>query len=57
MSVIGLLMVGAAIALVVIARPRNQIVAPWLATEARQQALGFTLVLLLTIGAFLSLSG
>jgi hypothetical protein len=56
MFLIGLLMVGAAIGLVIVARPKNQEVVPWLATESRQQALGFGVVLLLTVGAFVSLS-
>jgi hypothetical protein len=56
MFLIGLLMVGAAIGLMIVARPKNQEVVPWLATEGRQQAIGFGLVVLLTLGAFLSLS-
>jgi hypothetical protein len=56
MQVIGLLLLAAAIAMLVIARPHNGIVVDWLATESRQQYYGFTFVVLLAVGLFMSLN-
>jgi hypothetical protein len=56
MFVIGLLMLAGAVAMLVIARPRNGIVVDWLATETRQQYYGFALVVMLSVGLFMSLN-
>jgi hypothetical protein len=57
MLAVGLAMLGTVAAMLVAARPRDEKVVDWLQTELRQQLYGFALILLLSIGSFLSLSG
>jgi hypothetical protein len=57
MLTIGLAMLAAFVAMLAIARPRNGQPVGWLQTESRQQAYGFTLVLLLTFGGLCTATG
>jgi hypothetical protein len=57
MFVLGLILLAAAIAMLVVARPRDGKVVPWLESEIRQQLYGFALLVLLALGGFLAVSG
>jgi hypothetical protein len=56
-STIGLIMVGAAIAMLIVARPRNGEVVGWLSSEYSQWAYTMALLLLLTAGSVVALHG
>ena len=57
MRVIGFIMIGTAVAMFVIARPRGGKVVPWLRSDSRQWAYGMTVVFLIAIGFVIALFG
>jgi hypothetical protein len=57
MLMIGSAMLIAVIGMLIFARPRKGEPVDWLQTEIRQQLYGFAIVLLLTVGGLLALTG
>lgn len=57
MATIGLCMVGIAIVMFIVARPRNGEVVPWLHAESLQWAYIMTIVVLISIGGAVALHG
>jgi hypothetical protein len=55
--VIGFIMIGVAIAMFVLARPRHGKVVHWLRSDNKQWAYGMTVVILVAVGFTLSLFG
>jgi hypothetical protein len=53
MFVVGLAMLGLAVAMVVVAQPQNGEVVPWLRSETSQQWYGFALLIVLSVGGLL----
>jgi hypothetical protein len=54
---LGLILLGAVVGMLVVARPRDGKVVDWLRNETRQQLYGFMLLVLLALGGLLVLSG
>ena len=57
MRVIGLSMIGVAVAMFVLARPRDGKVVHWLRSDNRQWAYVMTIVVLIVVGFAISLAG
>jgi hypothetical protein len=57
MRIVGLSMIGVAVAMFVLARPRHDKVVHWLRGDNRQWAYVMTIVLLIFVGLVISLAG
>ena len=57
MRVIGLSMIGVAVAMFVLARPRHGKVVSWLRSDGRQWSYVMTIVVLIAVGFAISLAG
>ena len=57
MRVIGFIMIGVAVAMFVLARPRDGKVVHWLRSDNRQWAYVMTIVVLISVGFAISLAG
>jgi hypothetical protein len=57
MRIVGLIMIGTAVAMFVLARPRHGKVVPWLRSDSRQWVYGMLAVILTSLGFTLSVFG